>query len=111
MGSFCIFGAMEHSGTFRKIFGTSREPRAFRIPFVKLVRFANRDFGCTRLHHVARVAPVCMRVRLSKNSRLRLRGSTRVGDPRALVREAASGKTREKQCASTTPQSCAIVTT
>jgi hypothetical protein len=52
-----------------------------------------------------------MVIRLSKNSRLRLRGSTRDGDRRALVREAASGKTREKQRASTTPQSCAIWTT
>jgi len=109
-----------HDGTFRNIFDVcSQGPwrrearnslccREQRKARQKWVRFAQlrvdltfRDISArsdvrprTKLHHVAKgVAPGCMGVRLSKNSRLRLRGSPRVRDRRALVREAASGET------------------
>src|SRR5688500_15986394 len=92
MGSFCTFGVMAHFGTFRHILGhigaywgiaDRRDPTRELGSFCAIA--ISVAPGCTTLHGVV---PGCtrVRVRLSKNSRLRLRGATRVG-PRSRKRE------------------------
>src|SRR5687768_3595984 len=78
MGSFCHFAPMEHSGTFRHIFGHRGNRGKLRsVRGIGLV-LRNGDSGCTWLHHVAWGCTRLHGFRLSKNSRLRLRESTRV---------------------------------